>query len=313
MKKIKLGIWGLGLLLVLVGCSKGTSMNTKNSSSSVKSESTKKVKSENTASSETSSIKETKKDNKILGTLTVQQMKDNPKQSAVAIAYYGAYHSWDSLSGELADGFNVSIETPNASTVKYYVQKGNEPYYRLVGGTHNTVNYYDSSDNRLQKSNMSTIVSFVNKKLSDDARNEIVNNVTIGENEDTQSSKEKTFTYEQAISIKEALGILNNKIFKINDADKKDTPVTILKKGEDNTGEMVYKTMGQVHGTTFTGRLSYEPYGNGGWKITALNTQGITLNTWYMVPDRNSTTVSLKLEAENFDKSVDTTNSTITR
>lgn len=318
MKKIKLGIWGLALLLVLVGCSNGNSEDTSISSSAVNSKSTKKSdsiskkESSKLESSRAESIKKMKiksesiknekrnsRRNTSEGTLTVQQMKDTPEQSAIAIAYYGADHVWSNLSGEITDGFNVSIESPDSSIVKYYIQKGDSPYYRLLGDEHNTVDYYNNSDNELQKVGMSEIVTYVNRKLSDDARNKIVNNVTIGEgtdNKKSDSSEKKTQKNGQKITVNEALAVVNDKFF--------GNSLTL----SDDYGEFVSRSGGVVMGT-----LQYEPYGNGGWKILPLKWEGNFNFRIYMVPDAGDSTISVKRWSKSGFDPEKTENFTVTR
>lgn len=199
MKKVLLVLGTAMILLSLAAC--GNNNSSKKDKSSSEDSNKTQANSEKVVSSrkkeisvlkkETSKLRESQKQSKnesdkIVGTLTVQQMKSHPKQSAVAITYYGVNHYWGNLSGRITDGFNVSIKTPNSSTVKYYIQKGDNPYYRLIGDERNTVAYYDNADNELQKNDMATIATYVNQKLTDDDRTRIVTNVTINANKNTQ-------------------------------------------------------------------------------------------------------------------------------
>ncbi|MCZ2491431.1 hypothetical protein [Dellaglioa carnosa] len=323
MKKIKLGIWGLALLLVLVGCSNGSSEDTSTSSSVANSKSTKKsdsISKEESSKLESSraesikkmkikseSIKNEKRNsrrNTSEGTLTVQQMKDTPEQSAIAIAYYGADHVWSNLSGEITDGFNVSIESPDSSIVKYYIQKGDSPYYRLLGDEHNTVDYYSNSDNELQKVGMSEIVTYVNRKLSDDARNKIVNNVTIGEGTDTQKPKTSSSTNGKDLSIEEAVDLLNNKFkSKISGFDIRSYYAGTISVVD---GSNLKIRDGHDSGT-------YEAYGNGGWQISIVNGSGGAVHNYYMVPDHDNLTVSVKAKYSRAYEKDTIETSTITR
>ncbi|GAB6092936.1 hypothetical protein [Furfurilactobacillus curtus] len=113
------------------------------------------------------------------GNFSIAELKNNPKESAVAIVYYGVKYvsnnqTWHNIFTDGGNGFTISVKTVDQNTAKYYVETRtdtnkdpNAVYYSLVGNDHNEVAFYDSQDNELLKVSLKAIQTYANQNFSE--------------------------------------------------------------------------------------------------------------------------------------------------
>ncbi|MBS0949626.1 hypothetical protein JK159_04500 [Weissella minor] len=124
------------------------------------------------------------------GTTTVDQTKTNEELATTVIGLYGAnqlkdYSDWHMVEKNFKQPTDLVKIPVDQNTMAYriIIKDRNEhsaPYYQLSGQNHNQVEFFDGYNNKLlAKSDLETIIKYVNAHYSDEQQKEIATQLKI--------------------------------------------------------------------------------------------------------------------------------------